>query len=175
MALGRARWKVVAMKYFIQTHGHEYEVEITPDGITLNGQKVQMDWAPVGKTRHSLLVDHHSYEAVARESQTGYQIIIAGKPFSVEIEDERQRKLNRGRSQLLPTSGKLNVTAPIPGLIVKVLVDPGDEVVADQPLAILEAMKMENEIRAPRPGTVSEVHAVAGENINQGKPICTLE
>jgi len=163
------------MKYFVRTHGNEHEVEINQDGIFLDGKEVQVDWAPVGQTRHSLLIDHRSYEAVAHESDNGYQVIIAGKPFPVEIEDERQRKLSRGRSQLLPTSGRLNVTAPIPGLIVKVLVEPGNEVEANQPLAILEAMKMENEIRAPRAGTVSEVQTTAGTNINQGEPICTLE
>ncbi len=163
------------MKYFVHINGSEYEVEISDKDISLNGEPLQVDWAQVSRTHHSLLVNNRSYEAVVKKMRHEYQVVIAGKLFTVDIEDERQRRLNRGRTQLLPTTGELTINAPIPGLIVKVLVQPGDEVAENQALAILEAMKMENEIRAPRAGVIGKVSVNAGENVKQGMVICTLD
>jgi biotin carboxyl carrier protein len=66
------------------------------------------------------------------------------------------------------------IKAPIPGLVVKVNVDEGDEVQAGQSIVILEAMKMQNELRAPRDGTVATVKVKAGDSVNQGATLVTL-
>ena len=71
-------------------------------------------------------------------------------------------------------SGDSAVKAPIPGLVIKVLVTQGDQVQVGQPLIILEAMKMENELRAPRDGVVATVKVKPGNSVNQGETLVTL-
>jgi biotin carboxyl carrier protein len=77
-------------------------------------------------------------------------------------------------SQAHETHGTAVVLAPMPGLVMRVLVTPGEAVLEGQGVAILEAMKMENEIRAPRPGVVKAVHVMAGKAVNQGDALLVV-
>ena len=92
---------------------------------------------------------------------------LRGEQFHVQVEDERTRRLHAGRQGPALPQGDLAVRAPIPGMVVKVLVQDGDEIIEDQPLIILEAMKMENEIRAVRSGVVRKVEVSAGQSVEQ--------
>jgi biotin carboxyl carrier protein len=91
----------------------------------------------------------------------------------LKVSDARRKKLT---SALQPVrSGPLAVRSPMPGKIVKVLVRPGDEVKAGQGVVVVEAMKMENELRAPRDGRVKEVSAREGHAVESGETLATLE
>ena len=164
------------MKYYVRVNGEEFEVDIDQAGqVTLNGVPVDVDMVRVpGQNIYSLIVDHLSYELAVEETRRGYTIHLGGVQYTTEVEDERQRRLMAGRGQPAPPSGEASVVAPIPGLIVRVEVQEGEEVRAGQPLIILEAMKMENEIRSPRAGTVKAIHVVPGESVEQGKVLITL-
>ncbi|MDT2757302.1 acetyl-CoA carboxylase biotin carboxyl carrier protein subunit [Enterococcus asini] len=72
------------------------------------------------------------------------------------------------------TAGE-GIDAPMPGTILKVLANVGDQVTANQPILILEAMKMENEIVAPKDGVVTAIHVTAGEMVNPGQPLITID
>ena len=87
----------------------------------------------------------------------------------------RARRMNRARR--LPTlpDGELAITAPIPGLVVRVLVAVGDAIEEGQPVVLLEAMKMENELRAMRGGVVKSVIVSAGQRVDQNAPLIVLE
>lgn len=87
---------------------------------------------------------------------------------TIEVQDANQR-VDR------PRSGDGRVKAPIPGLVTRVLVEPGAAVTADQPLFILEAMKMENEIRAPFEGVVSSIAAAPGQTVVRGQVLAEVE
>ena len=78
------------------------------------------------------------------------------------------------RSQLTTPSGERFIKAPIPGLIISILVDAGDQIEANQPVIILEAMKMENELRSSRAGTVAEIMFDMGESVEQGAELIRI-
>jgi biotin carboxyl carrier protein len=104
-----------------------------------------------------------------------YTVSFRGEQFQVQVEDERSRKLNAGRRALALPHGELTVKAPISGLIVKVLVEPGSHVEDGQPLVLLEAMKMENEIKSLRIGTVKSIAVTAGQRVEQNQVLLVLE
>jgi len=141
----------------------------------LNGEPVEVDLVQItGQNLYSLLVDHRSYEIAAEETRHGYNVLLVGEQYAAHVEDERQRRLSMSRRQPAPPSGDTTIVAPIPGLLVKVEVGEGDSVKVGQPVAILEAMKMENEIRAPRAGVIKAVHVTPGQSVEQGQVLVTL-
>ncbi|MCB0131979.1 MAG: acetyl-CoA carboxylase biotin carboxyl carrier protein subunit [Caldilineaceae bacterium] len=100
---------------------------------------------------------------------------MRGDQYHVQIEDERTRKLNAGRTAPALPDGELAIKAPIPGLVVKVLVAEGEEVADGQPVILLEAMKMENELRSPRAGVVTKVLVAGGQRVEQNAILIVLE
>ncbi|MCL4827664.1 MAG: DUF2118 domain-containing protein [Caldilinea sp.] len=104
-----------------------------------------------------------------------YTVTIRSGQFQVQVQDERSRRLNQARKMPTLPEGELAITAPIPGLVVKTLVNPGDQVEEGQPLVILEAMKMENEIRSIRSGVVKSIVASPGQRVEQNAVLIVLE
>ncbi|HIQ05951.1 MAG TPA: biotin/lipoyl-binding protein, partial [Anaerolineae bacterium] len=126
---------------------------------------------------YSLLLDHASYEVVVEEGERSkdFQVMLGGEAYAVEVEDERSRRLAQASRGLKPPGGHVAITAPIPGMVVKVQVDEGDSVKAGQSVMILEAMKMENELRAPRDGVVRAVLVKPGDHVDQDQVLVTLK
>jgi biotin carboxyl carrier protein len=164
------------MKYYARIDNHEYEVEIDGATVLLDGKPINVDLVRSGATElYSVLLDGHSYEMLVNADRFNYQISVRGMQLQVQVEDERARRLNRARR--LPTlpDGELAITAPIPGLVVRILVSEGDVIEEGQPVVLLEAMKMENELRAVRGGVVKSVMAAAGQRVEQNAPLIVLE
>lgn len=156
------------MKYFAGVGDHTFEIEITEEGVMVDGEPITVDLRQSGVSElYSLLLDGASFEVIVEETQQSFDVTLRGEQFRVQVEDERTRRLNAGRQGPALPQGDLSVRAPIPGLVVKVLVQDGDEIIEDQPLIILEAMKMENEIRALRSGVVRKVEVSAGQSVEQ--------
>lgn len=152
-----------------------YEVE-----ISLTGQKnapvvVQIDNQPVtvivpnpdarAAETEWLIVDGRPYEVVFDPNL--HWIKAKNSVHQVEVRD-LEALANR------PRSGDGRVKAPIPGLVTRLLVETGQQVEAGQPLVVLEAMKMENEIRAGRAGTVSQLHVTVGQSVSQRELLCEI-
>jgi biotin carboxyl carrier protein len=164
------------MKYFARVGEAEYEVVIEQDQILVNGTPVQVDLTDVGVPDfYSVLFGGRSYDMLVQSERTTYTITFRGQQYVVGVEDERSRKLNLGRRAPALPHGELPIKAPISGLIVKVLVEPGEAVEDGQPLVILEAMKMENEIRSLRAGVVKSVAVAEGKRVEQNAVLCVLE
>ena len=164
------------MKYFATIGDNEYEVEITDGLITVGGEPVTVSLEPIGEPAlYSVLYDGRSYELLIEAERFNYAVTLRGDQYQVQVEDERTRKLTAGRKPPSLPEGELAVKAPIPGLVVKVLVAEDDEVAEDQALLILEAMKMENEIRSPRNGTVKKVDVLPGQRVEQNAVMLILE
>ena len=164
------------MKYYTRVDNTEYEVEINGESIVLNGEPVNVDLMRSGAAElYSVLFGGRSYEMLVNADRFNYTINVRGVQFQVQVEDERARRMNRARR--LPTlpEGELAITAPIPGLVVRVLVAEGDSIEQGQPVVLLEAMKMENELRAMRGGIVKSVLAAAGQRVDQNAPLIILE
>jgi biotin carboxyl carrier protein len=153
--------------------------------ITIDGHPLTIDWrqlAPLaadakGKIgmggRYSLLIGGKSYEVYAREinkpdsSGSWYEIVVAGQRFEVQVEDEREKALT-GSIKAGRESGEAIVRAPMPGLVLGIPLEAGAKVERGQTVAILEAMKMENDLASPLTGTIKEVKVTKGQTVNQG-------
>jgi biotin carboxyl carrier protein len=163
------------VKYFALIDNQEYEVEIDGEQVWVNGDLVDIDFSRSGVPElYSMLIDGRSFEVLIEEHRQDYAVSLRGEQYHVRVEDERTRRLNEGRRGPELPKGDLIVKAPIPGMVVKVLVREGDEISEDQPLVILEAMKMENEIRALRAGIVRKVDVSSGQRVEQNASLLVL-
>ncbi len=164
------------MKYYARIGQNEYEVEIENGVVAINGETVEVDLCQVGVPElYSVLFGGHSYDMLIQPQRFTYNITFRSEQFQVQVEDERTRKLNTGRKAPALPHGELAIRAPIPGLVVKVLVNPDDEVADGQPLVILEAMKMENEIRSLRAGKVRTVSVAPGQRVEQNEVLLVVD
>lgn len=102
----------------------------------------------------------------------GNEITIGGHRFQVEIQDPRQWKRS---SRAAGAHGRASIAAAMPGKIVRVLVAVGDEVVAGQGILVVEAMKMQNELKAPRDGRVTAIEVRENDSVNAGAVLATIE
>lgn len=165
------------MARYLTTIGQRtYEIEILSDHeVVVDGARHTVDMTKIeGVPVYSLLMDSRSYELYVQE-MGGFQILTGGELHAVQVEDERSRTLHQLAGEAAGPEGPVEITAPMPGLVVSVLVKPGQEVQPHQGLVILEAMKMENEIRASRAGVVKAVRVQAGKAVNQGQVLVVLE
>lgn len=167
------------MKYFATVDDQTYEISIDHHGqITVDGVEMIADMKLVGGQRfYSLILDHVSFEIVLDsdpEQRNLYGVMVSGLRYAVKVQDERSRRLALVDRNLRAPEGELIIKAPIPGLIVKVSIEPGQELAEGDTLLILEAMKMENELRAPRAGAVHEVRVKPGDQVALGQVLLTL-
>jgi biotin carboxyl carrier protein len=116
-------------------------------------------------------MDGRSYEARVDETPGGLVVVIDGFRFEIEVRDPRRwsRKSAGGGAE-----GVQNIAAPMPGKIVRVLIAPGDEVQPGQGLVVVEAMKMQNEMKAARAGRVLTLHAREGASVTAGEVLATI-
>ena len=158
------------------------ELERSPGGwvASLDGRSVPVDAVQIQIGEGwSLLVGapsaRRSYEAVVADGARGAATVyVDGHAIEARVIDPR-RFVRRGRDTVAGDAALRPITAPMPGRIVKVLVQPGDHVVARQGLVVVEAMKMENELRAPAEAVVREVRAAEGSSVEAGAVLVVLE
>jgi biotin carboxyl carrier protein len=121
---------------------------------------------------YSILRNGHSYLVRVAKVREAYQVEVDGHIASVVLRDPRAMTL-RGTGGA--GSGRQSIAAPMPGKIVRVLVAKGDTVEAGQGLVVVEAMKMQNEMKAPRAGVIVEVKACAGATVTAGDILIVIE
>ncbi len=161
------------MKYIATVRDQEFTIEITADGaIHINGQLCEIDFRrlPAGGVT-SLLMDNRSIAAVVEERSEHWEVLIEGELYTVTVQDERAHRLDRMRTSGLTVDGEAIVASPMPGIIIAVPVAVGDVVALGQKVVILESMKMENELRAPRAGVVTHVHVAPGASVEKDQPL----
>lgn len=142
--------------------------------VTVDGRNVEMSAVRIDDRTLSLIFpDGASYEViVGNPGESGERAIqIGGIEVGVSIKDGRRA---RRRDDAAQGSGSLRITAPMPGKIVRLLVRAGDRVAARQPVIVMEAMKMENELRATVDGTVAELHVQEGASVDAGVLLATI-
>jgi biotin carboxyl carrier protein len=164
------------MKYQTIIHGQTFDVEINEDGrILVNGEERVVDFRVLRRGElYSLLLDHLSFEAVVEERDGTYHVLMAGDLFEVDVTDERSRRLAGAFMAFGDTGGEYSLRAPMPGLIVRIPVAEGQPVNKGETVLILESMKMENELKSPRDGTVHHISVAVGENVEQNKVLVTI-
>jgi biotin carboxyl carrier protein len=122
----------------------------------------------------SLLVDTRSYSAMLDERGARVNVRLHHTVFPLELLDERRLRLRRAAGKFT-VEGRQTIASPMPGKVTKVLVRPGDEVKEGQGLVVVEAMKMENELRSPKAGKVIEVLVKEGQAVEGNARLCTVE
>ena len=166
------------MKYFVRVDGEEHEVVLDGEGVHLDGEDVvarvdDVDGTPV---RMVTVGDEVHRVVVRRGASRGlYSIWLDGFRFEVEALDERARAIRELSGASAGATGPAPLKAPMPGLIVRVNVQVGDTVQAGQGLVVMEAMKMENELRAQAAGKVRSIVVSPGTAVEKGALLIELE
>jgi biotin carboxyl carrier protein len=159
------------VKYIVSVAGREIEVEVDGDLVTVEGSTRRASLLAVpGTTTRQLLIEGHPTTLSMRSAGRGqWSLEIGGDRWEVEVVDERTRHIRSLTAGAERKRGPVILRAPMPGLVVRVLVEPGQEVAVGAGLVVLEAMKMENELKAPAAGTVGAVRAQAGQAVEKGQ------
>jgi pyruvate carboxylase subunit B len=165
------------MKYFVRIGEQDQEIVIDGDAMQLNGARVRAYLEDVPGVPFQLLsIDGTVHRVIARRVERGvYDLSIDGHRITVEALDERARVIRELGGAARKTAGPAHLLAPMPGLIVRVNVKEGDEVRPGQGLVVMEAMKMENELRASGPGRVMRVAVSTGSAVEKGALLLELE
>ena len=165
------------MKYEVRISGKTHLVEFEPNSgnwlAKVDDKQSPVDVVETVPDTFSVLVAGRSYEVRVTPSPGGQlQLQTGGFEFSAEVIDPRSW---RGRRHAgTEAEGRQQIVAPMPGKIVRLLVQAGDPVEAGQGLLVVEAMKMQNEIRSPKSGTVERVLAAEGQAVNAGEVLCVV-
>jgi len=164
------------MKYITTINDVTFEIEIERDGgLLVNGERWEVDFLPFEESSlYSVIMDNHSYEVLVDEDGNNYEVLMQGKLYNVQVLDERAQLLASKRGAPIVETGEISIKSPMPGLIVAVLVSEGQEVRGGQTLIVLESMKMQNELKAPRDGIVQRISVRAGQSVEINKPLITL-
>jgi biotin carboxyl carrier protein len=126
----------------------------------------------------SLLVDGKIYAVDVDPGKADGELLVEvrGLTVPVKVLDPRRQILETARkTHTRSSSGPQPINAPMPGKVVKILVKPGDTVTLGQPIAVVEAMKMENELKAPRDGKITTVHVSEGQAVDGQTALMTIE
>jgi pyruvate carboxylase subunit B len=159
------------MHYFVTIGDRTFEVEVAGSSVLLDGRRYEVELQSVpGTPLRRLLVDGASHRVVAGAGETkgSWDLHLDGHRIAVDVVDERTRAIREMTGKSNAPTGPRPVKAPMPGMIVRVDVQVGDVVRAGQGVVIIEAMKMENELKAEAAGTVSNVLAVPGTAVEKG-------
>ena len=158
----------------MEVGGEHVEVERVEGGLRVDGTVRKADLTRLGEGEFHLVLDGASHRVFARRRRTGWRVSVRGRTFDVVVEEERVRAMRALAAKSGRGAPSREVRAPMPGLIARVLVAPGEHVGAGDGMIVIEAMKMENELRAPDAGTVREVAVRAGDVVDRDEVLVTL-
>ncbi len=165
-------------RYMVEQAGIVYEVEVRQRGehdytVIVDGRELVVDACAVEEYVCSLIVNGVCHEVHYSQNRDSFSLLISGEHYELVARNRRSRAALQGGAGLV--SGRQLISAPMPGRVVKVLVEPGQRVEAGQSLITLEAMKMENELRTPTEGTVSEIAVGEGDVVTTGQKLAVVE
>ena len=165
------------MKFEVRIDSRACTVELNRDAdrwqISIDGRAVNADAVEIAPGIFSILLNGKSYEVRVTPTPTGALTLqTAHQEFTAEIIDPRAWRRRHGT---LEAEGRQQILAPMPGKIIRVLVQTGEKVEAGQGLLVVEAMKMQNEIRSPKSGTVERLLVKEGQPVNAGEILAWID
>lgn len=166
------------MKYFVTIGGQEHEVNIEGDSVTLDGTSMRAHVEDLQGTPITIVtIGNEVHRVVAkRGSEKGqFTLSVGGHRVVAEALDDRSHTIRKLTGASTKAKGPAHLHAPMPGLIVRINVAAGDTVAAGQGLVVMEAMKMENELRATAAGKVKRVAVKAGSAVEKGAILLEME
>lgn len=166
------------MKYWITVNGRPHEVDVTERlgelVVAVDGETLDITYEEVDQLGQvALFVGGRSHAMSIEGDEAEVSATIDGHLYTVELEDERERAAHAAERAAAAGGGV--VKSIMPGIVVQLLVAEGDSVTEGQPLLILEAMKMQNEIAASADGLVAQLHVAEGEPVESGAKLVTIE
>ncbi len=174
-------FRELPMRYFATIKGHKEQLAVDVEplaggryAVTLNGKRHELDALTLEHGAVSILVDQESYGVEFEEHGDELAVLVKGQVTRVDVADERKLRM-RAAGAGFTAEGKQTVLAPMPGKVVKVLVKVGDEVKEGQGLVVVEAMKMENELKSPKAGKVTELFAKEGTTVENNAKLVVVE
>jgi biotin carboxyl carrier protein len=175
---GRVPAGVERMKYHVLVDGEHYEVDVQVDGggvrTSIGDEQRHVDVATLVDGRgYSLVMNGRSVDVGVDESGDRLDLLIGGSRYTTEVLGEREYLARSIREET--ETGDSSVRAVMTGMLREIRVKPGDQVTAGQVLFILEAMKMENEVKADVEGVVGAIHGEPGSTVEQGDVIVEIE
>lgn len=164
------------MLYDVTIDGKNYRLDLDrADGrwsCRLNGRDFEVDAVLVRPDVLSLRIGNSVYEVKSERVANDLHLWVGSACFAVEVRDPRSL---RGRTRAGDDRGPKKVVAPMPGKVVRLLVSEGDEVESGRGVAVVEAMKMQNEIKSPKRGTVQKILVSEGAAVNAGDVLAIVE
>jgi biotin carboxyl carrier protein len=170
---------IVNMRYNIGIADKTYRLDLEKAAeqdrwlCRLDGREITVDATAIDANTISVVIDGRSFEIRREKAGDTQRILLQGSPYDVTLQDQRSLK-SRKRAGAR-ASGTLRVTATMPGKVVRVLAKEGDSLEAGSGIVVVEAMKMQNEIRSPREGMLKQLLAREGMNVNAGDVLAVLE
>jgi pyruvate carboxylase subunit B len=154
-----------------------FDIQVSEDGqLTVNDATVQVGFERIGEDSFLLLVDGQSLPVVIeRAGDDTLRVTLNGRVTTVQVKDERAMLLERFGLADMAGAKEQEIRAPMPGLVLNVMVEEGQEVQEGDGLIVLEAMKMENELRAQADGVVAALHVAAGDAVGKNDLLLELE
>ncbi len=166
------------MNYYVKLGGDELLVEVDETGVAqfkvaIEGKKTEVDAHRVSKNTWSVIIGCRVYEVDLTMKDEEIDILIGGDRYTLRVLNEQKRALHSVREAA--GGGKQQITAPMPGKVVKILVKEGEEVEGNQGVIIIEAMKMENEFKSKASGKVKEIFVNEGDVVDGGAKLLLIE
>jgi biotin carboxyl carrier protein len=167
---------MAAMKINITLQGISKTVELSQPGDrprwSIDGRELEADAIEISPGVYSILINGESIEAKVAGSSSSLRVVANGEEYVATIENVRGLKKNRAGAT--EVAGRQSIVAPMAGKIIRTLVTAGDDVESGQGLMIVEAMKMQNEIRSPKSGKVERIAVVEGQTVNPGDIVAVV-
>ena len=168
------------MKLRIELDGQSYTLELQRNGSTceysLEGAEPARGIVSVAEVKpgvFSVLLGHKSFTVYISEEKNGaLEVLTAAQRHTIAIHDPRDRLAGNRKA---PATGPVEIRAQMPGKIIKLLVTPGTVVQAGAGVIVIEAMKMQNEMKSPRDGVVSHIHVMEGATVGAGETMMVIE
>ncbi len=166
------------MTYDVVVDGRTHRVELTRGEHTwqcaVDGQAMEVDAALTARDVLSLLIGEKQYEIKRERSLRGeLHMVIGSARYAVDVQDPRSLRTRRAAAG--SEAGPQKLAAAMPGKIVRILVKEKDEVKAGQPVLVMEAMKMQNEMKSPKDGRVQKILTAEGSTVNAGDTLAVIE
>src|SRR5574337_438454 len=168
------------MIYAAELQGRIHKLAVkgtgSPVPVQVNGKTYEVDFSAVDGSLLSLLVMGGSYEVdVVEEAEGVLTVWVKGETYRIEYQEEGRRPRRSAGTTSHAAGGRQAITAPMPGKVVAVLVSPGQEVTAGQGIIVIEAMKMENELKAFGSGIIKEIKVEEGSGVSGGEVLVVIE
>lgn len=166
------------MTYDVVVDGKTHRLELTRgEGTwhcTVDGESMEVDAALTARDVLSVLIGNKAYEIKRERSLLGeLHMVIGSARYAVDVQDPRSLRTRRAAAG--SEAGPQKVAAAMPGKIIRIMVREKDEVAAGQALLVMEAMKMQNEIKSPKTGKVQKVLTSEGSTVNAGDTLAVIE